>query len=122
MMGTLKHEIKKWLKKKLEPLEQFLWIYCCVPLLDRLDKEPKVKKRNNRPSSNVTGTQEQFTAYRTRKKLLAKRMRFGIIAMCCLIIFLAWLQYFIPTRHQAFWSTGKESETDKKMNLIVFEP
>ena len=48
----------------------------------------------------------QFAAYRERKRILFKRTRLGAIGMCCLIIFLAWLQDYIPAKNRKFWSKG----------------
>ena len=107
-----KNNGEKWLQKKLEPLEKFVWLKCCVPLLDRFDKEPKIKKRDAE-KDRAKGSQEQFKEYRVRKKVLLKRMGLGTIGMCCLIIFLAWLQWYIPTKNEAFWSTGLGLDTPR---------
>ena len=99
---------KKWVRKTLlEPLENFIWLKCCVPLLDRFDKNPKISEPKEE-SEEPVGTEEQFKAYRDRKKLLLKWMGLGAAGMCCLIIFLTWLQWYIPTKNRAFWKTGTE--------------
>ena len=46
--------------------------------------------------------QSQFSAYKQRKKLLFKRMRFSAIGMCIIIIFLSWLQEWIPIKGRQF--------------------
>ena len=74
---------------------------------------------------SMTGTEEQFRAYRVRKKLLLKRMWLGALGMCCLIAFLAWLQWYIPTKNRAFWSAGREPERNEfsksnVSNLFIF--
>ena len=103
-----KSKSKKRLRNKvLEPLEAFIWLKCCVPLLDRFDKNAKVSEPKE-GSEQPIGTEEQFKAYRDRKKVLLKWMGLGTVGMCCLIIFLTWLQWYIPTKHRAFWSTGTE--------------
>ena len=116
-----KNQTKKWLQIKLEPLEKVIWLKCCVPLLDRFDKEPQIKKRNDEQDRNIIGTQEQFQEYRKRKKILLRRMGLGAIGMCCLIIFLAWLQWYIPEKHRAFWSTGMGQIYYKKPNRLCIK-
>ena len=106
--------VKKWIRQRLKPFENFIWLKCCVPLLDRFDKGPKVLKRSDEVDWRKTiGTEEQFRAYRTRKKLILKWMGLGAVAMCCLIIFLTWLQWYIPTKNRAFWTTGMERYVKK---------
>ena len=110
--GKEKSKTKKWLKQRLEPLEKFIWLTCCVPLLDRFDKNPKVPK-SREDSKQPIGTEEQFKAYRLSKKLLLKKLGLSAIGMCLLIIFLSWLQWYIPTRNKAFWSTGMGRQKTK---------
>ena len=101
------YRIKKWIKQRLKPVENFIWLKCCVPFLNPPKKNTTVPYRNEENDRNKTlGTEEQFRAYRVRKRLLLKRLKFGAIGMCCLIIFLTWLQWYIPTKNRAFWSAG----------------
>ena len=51
--------------------------------------------------------QSQLDAYKVRKRLLFKRLRFGTIGMCILIMFLVWLQDALPRYNKKFWSRGK---------------
>ena len=82
--------------------------------MDRFDKGPKVLKRSDEVDWRKTiGTEEQFRAYRMRKKLVLKWMGLGAVGMCCLIIFLTWLQWYIPTKNRAFWTTGMERYVKK---------
>ena len=80
-------------------------------MLDRFDKGPKVSKSSNDEDWKKTiGTDHQFKAYRDRKKLVLKWMRLSSAGMCCLIIFLAWLQWYIPKNHREFWNTGTDGK------------
>ena len=47
----------------------------------------------------------QLKAYKKRKKLLFRRMKFGTIGMCIMIIFLSWLQQWLPKKNRQFWSS-----------------
>ena len=102
-----KDETKEWLNRKLQPFKDFIWLKCCVPLLDRYDTGPKAPKSvtNDGVENIPNGSQSQFDAYRNSKKLLFKRMGFGAIGMCIIIIFLSWFQVYIPAKHREFWST-----------------
>ena len=40
----------------------------------------------------------------------AKRMKYAAIGMCVIIIFLAWLQDWLPKKNQEFWNRGRECE------------
>ena len=112
--GLSMGRVKKWIRQRLKPLENFIWLKCCVPLLDRFDKGPQVSKRSDEVDWRKTiGTEEQFRAYRLRKKLVLKWMGLSAIGMCCLIIFLTWLQWYIPTKNRAFWSAGREPERNE---------
>ena len=67
------------------------------------------QKSNQEISSGKSiphGTRSQLEEYKVRKKLLFKKMRLGAIAMCFLIIFLAWLQDYLPSYNRKFWSRG----------------
>ena len=65
------------------------------------------EKNSDKPGKSIPhGTRSQLDEYRARKKLLFKRMKLGAIAMCFLIIFLAWLQDYIPSYNKKFWSRG----------------
>ena len=71
------------------------------------DKSNEEKSSDEEPGKNVPhGTRSQLDEYKARKKLLFKRMQFGAVAMCCLIIFLAWLQDYIPSYYRKFWTRG----------------
>ena len=48
----------------------------------------------------------QLKTFRRRKNLLFIRMKFGMIVMCCIIIFLAWLQDWLPKKERQFWTRG----------------
>ena len=65
-------------------------------------KSPKTEKSRKVP----IGTQGQLDAYKERKRILFKRMRYGAVLMCCLIIFLSWSQWYFPKRNRKFWNTG----------------
>ena len=71
--------------------------------------EHKVRTQNFLSFSvhKVLVQKSQFDAYKARKKLLHKRIRFGIIGMCVLIIILIWLQDYLPAYNKRFWSRGE---------------
>ena len=46
-------------------------------------------------------------------------MNFGTIVMCCIIIFLAWLQHSLPDKERQFWSRGK-SFCDAFFSIFFF--
>ena len=72
------------------------------------EKSNEEKSSDEEPGKKIPhGTRSQLDEYKVRKKLLFKRMQFGAIAMCFLIIFLAWLQDYIPSYNKKFWSRGK---------------
>ena len=71
----------------------------------KASEKSKEKKRSD-GKSIPHGTRSQLDEYKARKKLFFKRMKLGAIAMCCLIIFLAWLQDYIPSYNKKFWSRG----------------
>ena len=48
----------------------------------------------------------QLNAYRQRKKILFKQIRYGTIGMCIAIMFLAWLLDYIPTKNRQYRSKG----------------
>ena len=56
-----------------------------------------------------SASKSQLNAYRKRKKLLFKRMQFGTISMCIIIIFLVWLQDWLPKKNRQFWNRGTSS-------------
>ena len=60
-------------------------------------------------SASLQLNYSQFAAYRERKTLLFKRTRIGAFGMCVLIIFLAWLQEWLPMKNRRFWNTGMSS-------------
>ena len=109
-------QIRNWIRKQrqrtkesirecLRPLENFCWLKCCVPLIER--NTETVKPVIVGPDPTIpNGTVVQFEAYKVRKKLLFKRMGFAKIGMCISIIFLAWLQDWLPAKNRAFWSSG----------------
>ena len=70
----------------------------------RVDKSANSNK--NLEKSMPHGTRSQLDKYRMRKKILFKRMQLGAIAMCLLIMFLVWLQDYIPSYNRKFWSRG----------------
>ena len=75
-------------------------------------------------SSQSTAFQCQFLAYRKRKALLFKRMKFGTIGMCIIIIFLSWLQDWLPMKNRQFWSKGMSSRTCRRklvsqLNIVL---
>ena len=56
-----KSKTNKWIKQKLEPLENFIWAKCCVPLFNRYDKGPKDSKSNEEHDWKETvGTDHQL--------------------------------------------------------------
>ena len=48
----------------------------------------------------------QLDAYKERKRILFKRMKYGIIGCCVFIIFLSWLQYYVPAKYKRFEPRG----------------
>ena len=48
----------------------------------------------------------QLDSYKKRKKLLFKRMKIGTIGMCLIVIFLVWLQEWLPNKNRQFWNKG----------------
>ena len=57
------------------------------------------------PSTPID-TKSQLKAYKRRKNLLFMRMKFGTILMCIVVIFLAWLQDWLPNKNRQFWDRG----------------
>lgn len=95
--------------------EKFKAYYDCfeqkvVNLASKVGKTPEkigvtsFKKKLERRIPH--GTRSQLDAYKVRKKLLFKRMQLAAFAMCLLIIFLVWLQDYIPSYNRKFWSRG----------------
>ena len=72
--------------------------------------------------TSVVAHFSQLKAYRRRKNLLFIRMKFGTILMCCTIIFLTWLQDWLPKKEKQFWSRGKSFSDDiqkKKIHSVL---
>ena len=49
----------------------------------------------------------QFDAYRSRKSLSFKRMKIATLGLCIVIVFLSWLQHWLPMKNRQFWNKGK---------------
>ena len=65
----------------------------------------KLMMQRNYSGKSVAPT-SQLNAYRRRKTLLFKRMKYGTISLCIIIIFLSWLQEWLPMKNRRFWNRG----------------
>ena len=65
-----------------------------------------------------TASYSQLNAYKKRKGLLFKRMKVGTIGMCIIILFLSWLQEWLPMQNRQFWNKGTSYSTKQAFHLI----
>ena len=83
-------------------------------------KSSEEKNSDEDPGKSIPhGTRSQFDDYKLRKKLTFKRIQFGAIFMCFLIIFLAWLQDYIPSYYKKFWTRGT-GFWSTKITFVIF--
>ena len=71
----------------------------------------------DQPSQNGS-TKSQLTAYRERKRVLFKRMKFGIIGSCIVIMFLVWLRYYISAENRKFWGDKRGRRCEKGFKVL----
>ena len=78
----------------------------------RLIRTPRVTRKGRawkyQPSysDEVLSLVSQFNAYKRRKFLLFKRMKYASIFLCFVICFLCWLLYWLPMKNRQFWNRG----------------
>ena len=62
----------------------------------------------------------QLNAYRKRKNVLFERMKFATVLLCFVVIFLVWLQDWLPKKNRQFWNRGMSTLTQRELIEYVF--